>query len=167
MRVDMRQLDSFRPAPVLAINLAALGIDDCVGSQVDEVDAVTAGAGDRVQIVSQRLGRPIGKQSLDAITGGWTREDNGAPSPSVCHLHNPDEITSSGGTRRAALTHVKIPGRRSRRRRQPRTGGGDGAGQGLTWPAGLAKAALPATLSGRRPRQRSRSLRSRRAGSAT
>ncbi|MEZ0099775.1 hypothetical protein ABIF25_003357 [Bradyrhizobium elkanii] len=111
----MRQLDGFQPAPILAINLAPLGIDDCVGSQVDEVDAVTGGAGDRVQIVSQRLGRLTGKQSLDAITGGWTREDNRAPSPSVCHLHNPDGTTSSSRTRRAALTHVKIPEERSRR----------------------------------------------------
>jgi hypothetical protein len=78
LRVDVRQLDSLPDRTVLVIELAALGIDDCAGSQVDEVDAITSGAGDRMQIVSQRSGRVIGKQALDAITGSRTREDNGA-----------------------------------------------------------------------------------------
>ena len=62
------------------------------------MDAVARCAVDRANIAGRRFGRVVGKQALDSITGIWTQEENGAPSPYVCHLHDPDgRPFSSGG----------------------------------------------------------------------
>ena len=67
-----------------------------------------------MQIVSHRLGRAGGEQALNSIPGIWTREYDGAPSRSVCHLQNPDGPTSSNGGGSSRIDAGQISGSRSK-----------------------------------------------------